>query len=71
MQPGASFVCFGKAPEVAFTYDGVEHVNDLRSCHYTPLKGLTANQENADDWEALKAAYWRALNALEASNADD
>jgi hypothetical protein len=65
LQPGASFVCFGKAPEVAFTYDGVEHVNDLRSCHYTPLKGLLAFQESAEDWDALRSAYGRALGALE------
>lgn len=71
MQPGASFVCFGKAPEeVAFVYDGVGHVNDLRSCHFTPLKGLIAYQENTDDWEALRTAYWRALAALSATPTD-
>ena len=65
-KPGAgnSFVCFGRAPEVEFTYDGVTHRNDLRSCHYTPLKGVVAYQENADDWEALRSGYWRALAAL-------
>jgi hypothetical protein len=63
--PGESFVCFGKAPEVEFTYDGVAHTNDLRSCHYTPLKGLIAYQENRDDWEAMRAGYWRALAALD------
>lgn len=66
VEPGESFVCFGHAPEVAFTYDGVEHSNDLRSCHYSPLKGVVAFQENREDWEALKAGYWRALNALAA-----
>lgn len=66
VQPGDSFVCFGKAPEVGFTYDGVTHVNDLRSCHYSPLKGLIAWQENREDWEALRAGYWRALAALAA-----
>jgi hypothetical protein len=64
--PGESFVCFGKAPEVEFTYDGVTHSNDLRSCHYTPLKGLIAYQENRGDWEAMRAGYWRALAALDA-----
>jgi hypothetical protein len=49
--PGESFVCFGK---------------DLRSCHYTPLKGLIAYQENRGDWEAMRAGYWRALAALDA-----
>lgn len=66
-QPGESFVCFGVAPEVTFAYDGVEHANDLRSCHYTPLKGLIAYQENADDWAAIRAAYGRALSVLEAN----
>ena len=66
--PGESFHCFGKAPEVTFVYDGVEHVNDTRSCSYTPLKGVVSWQENADDWEALRSAYWRALNALKTYN---
>lgn len=63
--PGESFVCFGDAPEVEFAYDGVEHVNDTRSCHYTPLKGLIAYQENAQDWQAMQSAYSRAFTALE------
>ena len=64
--PGNSFVCFGRGVrEVAFEYDGVDHANDLRSCMYTPLKGLIAWQENADDWRALQNAYGRALAALE------
>lgn len=66
--PGESFFCFGKAPEVVFIYDGVEHVNDTRSCAYTPLKGVISWQENADDWRALQNAYQRALRALEAHN---
>lgn len=64
--PGESFVCFGDAPPVAFTYDGIEHRNDLRSCHYSPLKGLIAFQENAEDWEALRSGYGRALSVLRA-----
>lgn len=61
--PGESFVCFGRAPNVEFVYDGADHANDLRSCHYTPLKGLIANQENADDWAMLSRAYAMALKA--------
>jgi hypothetical protein len=61
LTPGESFSCFGRAPEVAFSYDGVEHFNDLRSCHYTPLKGLIAYQENANDWRMLAGAYSTAL----------
>jgi hypothetical protein len=66
-QPGEMFICFGKAPaKIEFVYDGVRHVNDLRQCSYTALKGLIAFQENADDWRGLQNAYGRALQALEA-----
>lgn len=65
--PGESFSCFGRMPEgVEFSYDGSEHRNDLRSCHYTPLKGVVAYQENEDDWRMLVRAYSAALNALRA-----
>lgn len=64
-QPGESFVCFGRMGRpVAFEYDGSEHANDLRSCHYTPLKGLIANQENVDDWRMLGRAYATAVKAV-------
>lgn len=41
--PGESWVCFGQmtAP-VEFVYDGAEHANDLRSCHYTGTASLSA-----------------------------
>lgn len=70
LAPGESFICFGDAPPVTFVYDGVEHDNDARSCHYTPLKGLLAYQENLDDWDAIRAAYWRAGHALKAKRED-
>lgn len=63
--PGETFLCFGRAPEVKFSYDGVEHINDLRTCTYTALKGVVSYQENADDWRALVNAYSRALAALQ------
>lgn len=63
--PGESFLCFGKAPEVAFEYDGSAHRNDTRSCTYTALKGVISFQENADDWRAIGNAYWKAVRALE------
>lgn len=63
--PGDSFLCFGKMPEtIEFIYDGDRHRNDLRSCSYTPLKGVVANQENEDDWRLLERAYGRALYLL-------
>lgn len=63
--PGESWLCFGRMTEpVTFVYDGVQHDNDLRTCSYTVLKGVVANQENADDWRALADAYSRALSAL-------
>src|SRR3990167_7510218 len=56
--PGDSFICFGQPPaEIRFEYDGNEHANSLRSCHYTPLKGVVANQENRDDWALIGGAY--------------
>jgi hypothetical protein len=62
---GSSFLCFGRMESpVEFVYDGVRHTNDLRSCSYTPLKGVVANQENADDWRSLAVAYTSALAAL-------
>lgn len=67
--PGETFLCFGKAPQVVFIYDGVEHVNDVRSCTYTALKGIVSYQENADDWRAIQNAYGRGLRALERHNA--
>lgn len=69
LAPGESFICFGDAPPVTFVYDGVEHANDARSCHYTPLKGLIAYQESLDDWAAIRGAYWRAEHALTARRA--
>lgn len=65
--PGDSFLCFGRAPrEVVFIYDGDEHRNDLRSCSYTPLKGVIANQENVDDWKMLGRAYATTAKIAEA-----
>lgn len=63
-EPGETFLCFGAAPQVEFIYDGVKHVNDTRSCTYTPLKGVISYQENADDWRAISSAYNRAEKAL-------
>jgi hypothetical protein len=66
--PGESWTCFGMLPEpVSFTASGSEHTNDCRSCHFTPLKGLVAYQENAEDWYGLQRAYDKALKRLKAS----
>lgn len=63
-KPGESFSCFGRMSEgVEFVYDGSDHANDLRSCHYTPLKGLVAWHENEADWAMLSRAYASALAA--------
>jgi hypothetical protein len=59
--PGESFFCFGMMDRsVKFSYDGVEHENDLNSCSYTALKGVIRFQENEADWEALEIGYRRA-----------
>lgn len=63
---GESWMCFGRMPEeIVFTYAGNDHTNDLRSCHFTPLKGLIAYQENRDDWWAIERAYRRAREKLD------
>lgn len=54
------------AEPVAFTYDGVEHVNDCNACHYTPLKGLIRWQENPTDWETLCTYYGLAAKLARA-----
>ena len=65
-QPGQSFSCFGKMTEpVAFEYDGVKHVNELSSCHYTTLKGVMRWQEAREDWMLLAEGYTKALAQLE------
>lgn len=64
-QPGESWSCWGGMAEpVVFVYDGVEHSNDLNSCHYTPLKGVVRFQENFGDWLAFEACYHAALQRL-------
>ena len=50
---------------VSFTYDGVEHENNLNHCDYTPLKGMIRWQENADDWRYLIRRYQMALAIIE------
>lgn len=60
-RPGESFFCFGMMDRsVRFSYDGVEHENDLNSCSYTALKGVIRFQENLDGWQWLEIAYGRA-----------
>lgn len=64
-EPGQTFVCWGMMEQpVEFTYDGVEHPNDLNDCHYTPLKGLIRYQENAADWNVLASYYSMAGDLL-------
>lgn len=64
--PGESFCCFGRMQESCVqVIDGVEHVNDLRSCHYTQRGGVVSWHENAEDWKMLSRWYKSALFALE------
>lgn len=64
-EPGQSWSCAGKMERpIEFVYDGVEHANDLNSCHYTALKGVVRWQENEADWRALTNFYSRAVTAL-------
>ena len=67
-RPGDSFLCFGRMPRgIVFIYDGDRHRNDLRSCSYTPLKGVIANMENLDDWKMLGRAYATAAQKVTGS----
>lgn len=64
--PGESWHCFGCLGEkIDFEYEGEKHENDLRSCCYTPLKGLIAWHENREDWEAMERAYMMALRRID------
>lgn len=66
---GESFSCWGKMAEaIEVSYAGVPHVNDLCSCHFTPLKGLIRGHENKDDWLLLKLQYEKALAMLEGAD---
>ena len=71
-EPGQSWLCLGKMPKpVAFTYEGVEHENNLNECSHTPLKGIIRNQGNRQDWAALAATYQIALGALSSMEHED
>jgi hypothetical protein len=62
---GQSFICFGMMDQpVKYVMDGVEHVNDLNSCHYAAAKGITRFLENADDWSSIGSAYQDARIVL-------
>lgn len=64
-QPELSFICLGRLPERSVvTVAHRRHPNDLRSCHYSPTKGVIAWQENEQDWRLLAAAYTDGLAAL-------
>lgn len=55
---GLSWWCLGRMAEPrTFTYDGVEHTNDLNDCHYSPLKGVIRWEENEDDIGTLASTY--------------
>ena len=65
-QPGQTWSCWGRAGNSQrFTFDGVEHENDLHSCHYTALKGVVMYHENRADWENLATYYHLALRKLD------
>jgi hypothetical protein len=62
-EPGQSFFCWGLMDrEVAFSYDGVDHVNDRNFCTYTPLKGLIRLQTIENDWSVIASGAHIAID---------
>lgn len=68
---GLSWWCLGRmAQPRTFTYDGVEHTNDLNDCHYSPLKGVIRWEENSADIGGLASAYTVAAKRLTAGTGE-
>jgi hypothetical protein len=64
-RPGQSFTCLGRMDRsIKFTYDDVDHRNDLNRCHYTPLKGILRFQENVEDWRLERTVLAIGLREL-------
>ncbi len=61
---GDSFDCYGRIPEVTFSWNGNEHKNDISHCTYTPLKGIIRYLENKDDQTLIIARLFRLLAML-------
>lgn len=62
--PGFAVHCFGGLAEpIVWTFNNVEHVEDLSTCQYSPLKGVIRWLENVSDWAALSRAYRAAIPA--------
>lgn len=62
--PAYAVHCFGGLSEpLVWTMRGVEHVEDLSTCSYSPLKGVIRWLENVSDWAALLRAYRAAIPA--------
>ncbi len=63
-QPGRSFTCFGRmAGAIQFTYDGVEHDNDLNVCFIAATKGVVRFQMNSADLWHISGDFLLALAA--------
>lgn len=62
--PGDSFDCYGKIPEVTFIWNGNEHTNNISHCTYTPLKGTIRYLENKDDQDLMIQNMFRLLALL-------
>lgn len=66
--PTFAIFCFGRLTEERrWTFNGVEHVEDLSTCQYSPLKGVIRWLENVSDWAALQRAYRAAIPAANES----
>ncbi len=63
-QPGGSFTCFGRmGGSIQFTYDGIEHDNDLNVCFIAATKGVVRFQMNTADLWHMSGDFLLALAA--------
>jgi hypothetical protein len=62
--PSFAVTCFGDTEPLIWVFNDVEHREDLRSCHYSPLKGVVTWHENLEDWDVLAATYRMAAEAV-------
>jgi len=65
--PAYAVHCCGELSEpLVWMMRGVEHVEDLSTCSYSPLKGVIRWLENLSDWAVLARTYRAAITSATA-----